>query len=117
MRDTLRNLDRQPPGISGFVSCRCRTDAASCLRRNNSSSLTLERSQKFEEDFAKIVGSATPLDGKIAVDLPEIAENGNFVPITIAVDSPMTDADHVKRSTFSRPPIPSRTSQRSACRR
>ena len=61
-----------------------------------SSSLTLERSRKFEEDFAKLIGGATPVDGKIAVDLPEIAENGNFVPITIAVDSPMTDADHVK---------------------
>ena len=61
-----------------------------------SSPLTLERSRKFEEDFAKLIGGATPVDGKIAVDLPEIAENGNFVPITIAVDSPMTDADHVK---------------------
>ncbi len=53
-------------------------------------------SQEFKDDFARIVGAATPIDGKIAVDLPEIADNGNFVPITIAVDSPMTDADHVK---------------------
>jgi sulfur-oxidizing protein SoxY len=60
------------------------------------SSLTLDRSPKFEEDFAKLVGGATPVEGKITVDLPEIAENGNFVPITISVDSPMTDADYVK---------------------
>ena len=52
-------------------------------------------SQDFKDDFAKIVGSATPVQGKITVDLPETADNGDFVPITIAVDSPMTDADHV----------------------
>jgi sulfur-oxidizing protein SoxY len=31
----------------------------------------------------------------VSLDLPEIAENGNTVPITVKVDSPMTDADHV----------------------
>jgi sulfur-oxidizing protein SoxY len=56
----------------------------------------LERSQEFKDDFARIVGSATPIEGKITVDLPETADNGNFVPITISVDCPMTDADHVK---------------------
>lgn len=55
-----------------------------------------EPSQDLKDDFAKIVGGATPVDGKITVDLPETADNGNFVPITIAVDSPMTEADHVK---------------------
>jgi sulfur-oxidizing protein SoxY len=53
-------------------------------------------SQDFKDDFARIVGSARPIEGKISVDLPETADNGNFVPITIAVDSPMTEADHVK---------------------
>lgn len=55
-----------------------------------------ERSQKFFDDFARLVGNATPVEGKITVDLPEVADNGNFVPITISIDSPMTDADHVK---------------------
>jgi sulfur-oxidizing protein SoxY len=56
----------------------------------------LAPSEGFEADFAKIIGSARPIEGKVTVDLPETADNGNFVPITIAVDSPMTDADHVK---------------------
>jgi hypothetical protein len=34
--------------------------------------------------------------GKIKLDVPEIAENGLVVPINIEVESPMTDADHVK---------------------
>lgn len=54
-----------------------------------------EPSREFKDDFARIIGDAKPIDGRIAVDLPETADNGNFVPITISVESPMTDADHV----------------------
>jgi sulfur-oxidizing protein SoxY len=57
---------------------------------------SLERSKQFEETFAKLTSGATPVADKIAVDLPELADNGNFVPITMTVDSPMTDSDHVK---------------------
>jgi sulfur-oxidizing protein SoxY len=38
----------------------------------------------------------TPKPGKITIKAPEIAENGNTVPITITVDSPMTETDYVK---------------------
>jgi sulfur-oxidizing protein SoxY len=34
--------------------------------------------------------------GRIKIDLPQLAENGNSVPLKIAVESPMTAADHVK---------------------
>lgn len=64
-------------------------------RADGSPKATSEPSQEFKDVFAKLVGAATPVDGRIAVDLPETADNGNFVPITIAVDSPMTEADHV----------------------
>ena len=44
----------------------------------------------------KLTGGKTPASGKIAMDTPQIAENGSTVPITINVDSPMSDSDHVK---------------------
>ena len=34
--------------------------------------------------------------GKVTLVLPQLADNGNSVPIRITVDSPMTPADHVK---------------------
>ena len=37
-----------------------------------------------------------PKEGRVAVKAPEIAENGNAVPVTVSVESPMTDKDHVK---------------------
>jgi sulfur-oxidizing protein SoxY len=43
-----------------------------------------------------LIGEATPIEGKIALDLPEIAENGNTIPYTITVDSPMSDSQYVK---------------------
>jgi sulfur-oxidizing protein SoxY len=49
------------------------------------------------QDFMKeAIKGAAPVEGKVKVDLPEIAENGNTVPYTVTVDSPMSDADHVK---------------------
>jgi sulfur-oxidizing protein SoxY len=35
-------------------------------------------------------------EGRVKIELPEIAENGNSVPLKLAVDSPMTETDHVK---------------------
>ncbi|MEX2488443.1 MAG: thiosulfate oxidation carrier protein SoxY [Pseudomonadales bacterium] len=32
----------------------------------------------------------------INIDMPRIAETGNSVPITVSVDSPMTESDYVK---------------------
>jgi sulfur-oxidizing protein SoxY len=41
-------------------------------------------------------GGKTPAEGKVKLDLPEIAENGNTVPMTVSVDSPMTEQSYVK---------------------
>jgi sulfur-oxidizing protein SoxY len=43
-----------------------------------------------------ILGDKTAAAGRVKLDIPELAENGNSVPLTITVDSPMTAADHVK---------------------
>lgn len=49
-----------------------------------------------EETIRRLLRGAKPVDGKVSVNLPEIAENGNIVPFAVSVDSPMTDADFVK---------------------
>jgi sulfur-oxidizing protein SoxY len=42
------------------------------------------------------IGEAPVKKGKVKLDLPPIVENGNSVPCTVSVDSPMTAADYVK---------------------
>jgi sulfur-oxidizing protein SoxY len=41
-------------------------------------------------------GGKKPSDGKVKIDMPEIAENGNTVPMTVAVESPMTEQSYVQ---------------------
>ena len=43
-----------------------------------------------------LAGGAPVRKGKVTLVLPQLADNGNSVPILITVDSPMTPADHVK---------------------
>mgnify|MGYP006200646509 CR=1 FL=1 len=35
--------------------------------------------------------------GRVRFEIPPLVENGNAVGVTITVESPMTEADHVKR--------------------
>lgn len=43
----------------------------------------------------KLADGMAPAEGGIEIELPQIAENGNSVPMRIRLDSPMTAADHV----------------------
>jgi sulfur-oxidizing protein SoxY len=43
----------------------------------------------------KFTGGKVPSQGRVKLDLPEIAENGNTVPMTVSVESPMTAQSHV----------------------
>jgi sulfur-oxidizing protein SoxY len=59
-------------------------------------SAAADKSNGFEEAVKKVLGDAKPTDTKMALELPEIAENGNTVPFTLSVDSPMSATDFVK---------------------
>ena len=48
-----------------------------------------------DELIKKFTGGKTPGQGRVKLDLPEIAENGNTVPMTVSVESPMTEQSHV----------------------
>ena len=43
-----------------------------------------------------VVGEAQVQTGKVKIDIPPLVENGNTVPMTVSVASPMTEADYVK---------------------
>ena len=44
---------------------------------------------------AQWTGGKTPNEGKVTFDIAKLIDNGNAVPVTIRVDSPMTREDHV----------------------
>ncbi len=58
----------------------------------------LARADKAAADaeIKKILGDKTATEGRITLDVPQIAENGNTVQLEVAVESPMTETDYVK---------------------
>jgi sulfur-oxidizing protein SoxY len=43
-----------------------------------------------------VIGSAPVQTGRVKLDIPPLVENGNTVPMTVSVASPMTSTDYVK---------------------
>lgn len=51
---------------------------------------------KAKEVIMAFTGGATPKEGLVSIDMPEIAENGNTVPVGVNADSPMAKDNYVK---------------------
>lgn len=47
--------------------------------------------------IAEFTGGAPIAQGRVAMEIPPLVENGNSVPLVITVDSPMTEEDFVKQ--------------------
>jgi sulfur-oxidizing protein SoxY len=50
----------------------------------------------MQDAVRAVIGEAPVQKGKVKLDLPPLVENGNSVPCTVTVQSPMTAADYVK---------------------
>jgi sulfur-oxidizing protein SoxY len=55
-----------------------------------------DRAAAMQAAIKAVAGDAPLQQGRIKIELPPLVENGNAVPLSIAVESAMTDADHVK---------------------
>ncbi len=56
----------------------------------------LAQADTLDPHVRALADGAPVRKGKVTLVLPQLADNGNSVPIRITVDSPMTAADHVK---------------------
>ena len=52
--------------------------------------------EMMQDAIRSAIGEAPVKKGKVKLDLPPLVENGNSVPCTVSVDSPMTATDYVK---------------------
>jgi sulfur-oxidizing protein SoxY len=50
----------------------------------------------YADQISKFTGGKMPVEGRVKLELPELAENGNTVPLSVAVDGPMTLDTHVQ---------------------
>ncbi len=51
----------------------------------------------MEKAIREATGGARLNRGRIKLSVPPLVDNGNSVPLSVAVESPMTAADHVRR--------------------
>ena len=51
---------------------------------------------QMETAIRSVIGEAEIRKGRVMLDLPPLVENGNTVPLTVSVDSPMTKDNYVK---------------------
>src|SRR5437762_14316116 len=49
---------------------------------------------EMQEAIRQVVGGARVSPGKVKLDLPPLIEHGNAVPLTVTVESPMTEPQH-----------------------
>lgn len=51
----------------------------------------------LDEAIRSFTGGAMLREGRVKFEIAPLVENGNAVPVSIKVDSPMTAGDHVRR--------------------
>ena len=51
---------------------------------------------EMQAAMRKVLGGATPRPGKVRLEIAPLIDNGNTVPLSVSVESPMTSAEHVK---------------------
>ncbi len=69
------------------------TIAIACLPITGTAQAT---PQEMASAINSLTNGAPIAPGRVNLVLPELAENGNIVSLAVTVDSPMTEADHVK---------------------
>jgi sulfur-oxidizing protein SoxY len=72
------------------------TLAAGTARAQLPPNIAEVRKAALQEAIGKVVGNSPVRTGRVKLDIPPLIDNGNAVPVTVEVQSPMTQADHVK---------------------
>ena len=79
------NLSRRGALVAGAGAL-----SALVVRPGGATSATMETA------IREFTGGAKITPGRVTLEIPPLVENGNSVPLTIVVDSPMTETDFVK---------------------
>lgn len=70
--------------------------AAAALPSVVGAQMTRTPLNNMPEVIRKLVGTKAINQGKVKLGLPPLVENGHLVPLNVSVESPMSEADHVK---------------------
>ncbi|WP_438345759.1 thiosulfate oxidation carrier protein SoxY [Methylorubrum populi] len=86
MRDAMNRRQAMALGTGAVLAATLSLRAGPARAAKNNS----------EEAIKAFTRGKEPVRGKVRLELPEIAENGNTVPMTVSVDVPMTEESFVE---------------------
>jgi sulfur-oxidizing protein SoxY len=69
--------------------------APTAARAQLDPNLAANRKAASQAALKRIVGDSPVRKGRVKLTLPPLIDNGNSVPLSVSVESPMTEADHV----------------------
>jgi sulfur-oxidizing protein SoxY len=72
-------------GVAGAAAC-----ATLVVRRAEATPAMMKAA------IHRVVGEQPVRKGRVTLDIPPLVENGNTIAMSVAVESPMTEADYVK---------------------
>jgi sulfur-oxidizing protein SoxY len=70
--------------------------AAACGALGLSLSEVFAGPKEARERLAELTGGVETKEAGVTITLPEVTEQGRYIPMRISVDSPMTEDDYVK---------------------
>lgn len=83
-----------------FLASAAGIAAATALPSGVRAQATVNMLRGTEKDMvaaiARVTGPNAARKGRVKLEVPPLVDNGNAVAISVSVDSPMTEADHVK---------------------
>jgi len=79
-----------------FLVLACGAASATAVRAQLDPNQEALRRAAFQDAVRKVTGGAPVRSGRVKLDLPPLIDNGNTVPLSVWVESPMTSADHVR---------------------
>ena len=87
---------RSGSGRRQFLAAAGAFVAAAALPSTAAAQATRTPLNNMPDVIRKVVGASPINKGKVKLGVPPLVENGNLVPLTVSVESPMTAAAHVK---------------------
>jgi sulfur-oxidizing protein SoxY len=92
----MNRARRHRPSRRDLLAAAAALPAAGCLSAVAIRPARAAVPETMEAAIREFAGEAAIRDGRVKLEIPALVENGNSVTLTVAVESPMSAADHVK---------------------
>ena len=92
----MNRARRRRPSRRDLLAAAAALPAAGCLSAVAIRPAGAAVPETMEAAIREFAGKAAIRDGRVKLEIPALVENGNSVTLSVAVESPMSAADHVK---------------------